>query len=89
MNAINYGGIYLMSAAYLARGGGPLTDAQAPYSGMDTPLADRPSGPLLRPRHRVVSQRGRHQAGGHELRRRRHLLADRFQRRSNPTWSKC
>ena len=28
---INDGGNYLMVAAYLARGGGPLTDAQAPY----------------------------------------------------------
>ena len=36
LTATGYGGIYLMSAAYLARGGGPLTDAQAPYSGMDT-----------------------------------------------------
>ena len=36
MTGINYGGIYLMSAAYLARGGGPLTEAQAPYSGMQT-----------------------------------------------------
>jgi C1A family cysteine protease len=34
LNAVNYGGIYLMSAAYLARGGGPLLESQAPYSGM-------------------------------------------------------
>ena len=33
---INNGGNYLMSAAYLARGGGPLLDAQAPYSDMNS-----------------------------------------------------
>ena len=36
LTGINNGGDYLMAAAYLARGGGPLTDAQAPYSGMNT-----------------------------------------------------
>jgi autotransporter-associated beta strand protein len=34
MTGINNGGNYLMAAAYLARGAGPLTDAQAPYSEM-------------------------------------------------------
>jgi len=38
MTGINNGGNYLMSAAYLARGGGPLTAAQAPYSDMATAL---------------------------------------------------
>jgi autotransporter-associated beta strand protein len=36
LTGINNGGDYLMSAAYLARGAGPLTEAQAPYSGMAT-----------------------------------------------------
>lgn len=39
LSGVNNGGNYLMSAAYLARGGGPLTAAQAPYSGMATPPA--------------------------------------------------
>ena len=34
MAGIQNGGNYLMAAAYLARGAGPLTDAQAPYSAM-------------------------------------------------------
>ncbi|MEI8195583.1 MAG: lectin like domain-containing protein [Phycisphaerae bacterium] len=34
LTGINNGGNYLMAAAYLARGGGPLTAAQAPYSAM-------------------------------------------------------
>ncbi len=37
LDAVNLGGIYLMSAAYLARGGGPLTAAQSPYSEMGEP----------------------------------------------------
>ena len=34
LTGINNGGDFLMAAAYLARGAGPLTDAQAPYSAM-------------------------------------------------------
>jgi autotransporter-associated beta strand protein len=37
LTGINNGGIYLMSAAYLARGAGPLLESQAPYTGMGTP----------------------------------------------------
>jgi C1A family cysteine protease len=37
LTGVNYGGIYLMSAAYLARGAGPLTSAQSPYTSMATP----------------------------------------------------
>jgi C1A family cysteine protease len=36
LTGVNAGGNYLMAAAYLARGGGPLTEAQAPYSDMAT-----------------------------------------------------
>jgi hypothetical protein len=36
LTGINNGGNFLMSAAYFARGGGPLTAAQAPYSDMNS-----------------------------------------------------
>ena len=62
LTGINNGGNYLMAAAYLARGGGPLTDAQAPYSDSELRGASRRTdGPLLCPRHRVVPHRRRHQ----------------------------
>jgi C1A family cysteine protease len=37
LNAVNYGGIFLTSAAYLGRGAGPLLESQAPYAGMKIP----------------------------------------------------
>ena len=74
LTGINNGGNYLMSAAYFARGGGPLTDAQGRTRDMDGGTSPRGRGPLLCPRHRVVPHHRRHQAGDHDLRRRGHRL---------------